>query len=96
MDGAASDPLTSQLKQILVARLKLPRTPESIGDDEPLFGAQGLGLDSIDALELVLAVEQELGVQIGNEEVASEALESIGRLAAFLRDKRPDLAVSAG
>jgi acyl carrier protein len=92
MTDAPSDALKLRLKQILVSRLKLERTPESIGDGEPLFGPEGLGLDSIDALELVLGVEQELGVQIGNEEVATEALASIEQLAGFLREKHPDLA----
>ena len=96
MEGAPTDPLKAQLKQILVARLKLPRDPASIGDAEPLFGPDGLGLDSIDALELVLGVEQELGVQLGNEEVATEALESIDRLAEFVRERRPDLAARVG
>lgn len=93
MHDAVDDALKSRLKQILVSRLKLERTPESIGDGEALFGPDGLGLDSIDALELVLGVEQELGVQIGNEEVATEALASIDRLADFLREKYPDLAL---
>ncbi|MCM2270707.1 MAG: phosphopantetheine-binding protein [Thermoanaerobaculia bacterium] len=93
MHDAVDDALKTRLKQILVARLKLERTPDSIGDAEALFGPDGLGLDSIDALELVLGVEQELGVQIGNEEVATEALASIERLAGFLREKYPDLAL---
>ena len=93
MSDASHDPLRSRLKQILVERLKIERAPESIGDDEILFGPDGLGLDSIDALELVLGVEQEFGVQIGNEEVATDALASIDRLAGFLREKYPDLAV---
>jgi acyl carrier protein len=85
--------LKLRLKQILVDRLKLERTPESIGDAEPLFGPEGLGLDSIDALELVLGVEQELGVPIGNEEIAAEALGSIDRLAEFVAARKPELAV---
>lgn len=90
------DPLKLRLKQILVDRLKLERTPESIGDAEPLFGPDGLGLDSIDALELVLGVEQELGVAIGNEEIATEALASIDRLAEFVSARKPELALSVG
>jgi acyl carrier protein len=96
MTSDASTALRLRLKQILVSRLKLERTPESIGDADPLFGAEGLGLDSIDALELVLGVEQELGVQIGNEEVATEALASIERLAGFLEEKYPALGVTVG
>jgi acyl carrier protein len=93
MHDAAPDALKSRLKQILVERLKLERSADSIGDAEPLFGPDGLGLDSIDALELVLGVEQELGVQIGNEEVATEALASIDQLATFLRERYPQLAL---
>jgi len=93
---AAVDPLREQLKEILVRRLKLERAPESIADDEALFDPAGLGLDSIDALEFVLGIEQELGVQVGNEEVAGEALGSIEKLADFLRAQNPDLAATAG
>jgi len=93
MDDVSHDALKLRLKQILVERLKLERAAESIADAEPLFDPDGLGLDSIDALELVLGVEQELGVQIGNEEVATEALASIEQLAGFLREKYPQLVV---
>lgn len=84
MSAVAPSEITLRIKQILVDRLKLDRTPESIGDAEPLFGPEGLGLDSIDALELVLGVEQEFGVKIENEEVGSEALSSVDRLAEFV------------
>lgn len=96
MNDTSADPLKPLLKRILVERLRLERDPSAIGDADLLFDPEGLGLDSIDALELVLGVEQELGVQLGNEEVSSEALESIDRLAAFLREKHPDLVVPAG
>ena len=86
--------LRQKIKVILVDRLKLDRTPESIGDDEALFGAEGLGLDSIDALELVLGVEQEFGVKIENEEVGMEALSSVAGLAEFIVAKKPSLALS--
>lgn len=86
--------LRRKIKAILVDRLKLDRAPESIGDDEALFGAEGLGLDSIDALELVLGVEQEFGVKIENEEVGMEALSSVAGLAEFILSKKPSLALS--
>lgn len=86
--------LRQQIKAILVDRLKLDRAPESIGDEEPLFGGEGLGLDSIDALELVLGVEQEFGVKIENEEVGMEALSSVAGLAEFIVAKKPSLALS--
>ena len=84
MSAVAPSEIKLRIKQILVDRLKLDRVPESIGDAEPLFGPEGLGLDSIDALELVLGVEQEFGVKIENEGVGSEALSSVDRLAEFV------------
>lgn len=87
MSVEASADLKRRIKKLLVERLKLDRAPESIGDDEPLFGPDGLGLDSIDALELVLGVEQEFGVKIENEEVGGEALGSVDRLADFVVER---------
>ena len=94
MTDASRTDLKQRIKAILVERLKLDRTPESIGDDEPLFGGEGLGLDSIDALELVLGVEQEFGVKIENEEVGMEALSSVSGLAEFIVAKKPSLVAS--
>jgi acyl carrier protein len=94
MTDASRTELKQRIKAILVERLKLDRTPETIGDDEPLFGSEGLGLDSIDALELVLGVEQEFGVKIENEEVGMEALSSVSGLAEFIVAKKPSLVAS--
>lgn len=81
-------PLEERIKQLIVERLKLEIAPADIGDTQPLFG-EGLGLDSIDALELVLGLEQEFGVKIEDEEVGAEALATVATLAAFVRDKAP-------
>jgi len=87
MAPAATDTeLKERLKRLIVERLKLEVEPAEIGDSDPLFG-EGLGLDSIDALELVLGLEQEFGVKIEDEEVGGEALASVESLAAFVRDK---------
>jgi acyl carrier protein len=79
--------LKRQIKGLIVERLKLEESPDSIGDSDPLFG-EGLGLDSIDALELVLGVEQEFGVKIEDEEVGAEALASVESLATFVASRR--------
>ena len=50
--------LRAQIKEMLVKNLMLQVTPEQIGDELPLFGPDGLGLDSIDALELVVSMEK--------------------------------------
>src|SRR5436190_14695300 len=79
--------LRSEIKQLIVDRLKLEVEPASIQDDQPLFG-EGLGLDSIDALELVLGVEQAFGVKIEDEEMGAQALSSVTSLAEFVIKKR--------
>lgn len=79
--------LKGRIKQLLVERLRLEVEPEEIGDAQPLFGG-GLGLDSIDALELVLGLEQEFGVKIENEEMGASALASVDALAEFVLEKK--------
>lgn len=85
-EKAAGDPgnitdLEDRIRHLLVDRLRLEVEPGSIARDEALFGDGGLGLDSIDALELVVGVEQEFGVRIEDEEVGSQALRSVASLA---------------
>jgi acyl carrier protein len=80
--------LQDQIKRLLVERLKLEREASTIGDDEPLFGPEGLGLDSIDALELVLGLEQEFGVTIDDQQVGSQALATVNSIVAFIEEKR--------
>lgn len=76
--------LNDEIKQLLVENLMLKVAPAEIKDDEPLFGEHGLGLDSIDALEIVVAVEKRYGVKIPSSEVAREALRSVGALADYV------------
>ena len=78
-----------QLKAMLVQRLNLKGvTADSFADDAPLFGPQGLGLDSVDALELVLAIESEYGIQIQDAEVGKEAFASAQVLCEFVNSRR--------
>ena len=77
-----------RLKKVLIERLRLKIAPEDIQDDAPLFG-EGLGLDSIDALELAIAVEKNFGVEIKNEQEGRTAFQSIRHLAAFIEERRP-------
>ncbi len=78
--------LKTRVKDLIVRRLKLDIDPATIEDAGPLFG-EGLGLDSIDALELVLGVEQEFGIKIADEEVGVKAFSSVNALADFIREK---------
>jgi len=85
-----SDSLTLRLKTLIITTLKLDGIrPEDIPDDEPLIGSPRFGLDSIDALELVLAIEKEFGVKIGSSEESRQALASVSTLAAYLRSRLP-------
>ena len=80
--------LKSELKLLIVETLRLEDVdPDSIVDEEPLFG-DGLGLDSIDALELVVAIEKKYSVLIEDEEVGVEAFASIEALADFIINKK--------
>lgn len=73
--------LKQRLKELLIERLKFEdMTPEDIGDDEPLF-AGGLGLDSIDALEIVVMLESEFGIKVKNESSARDYFKSVSTLA---------------
>lgn len=85
-----SDPLSARLKNLIVNTLKLEGVrPEDIPDHEPLIGSPRFGLDSIDALELVLAIEKEFGVKIGSSEESRQALASVSALAGYLRTRTP-------
>lgn len=81
------DTLRPQLKNLIVSSLRLTIAPTDIADDVPLFG-EGLGLDSIDALELVLEIERRFGVAIADEHSGKEALRSINTIAEFIERRR--------
>jgi acyl carrier protein len=79
--------IVQRVRHLLATRLKLAKAAEEIGDDTPLFGPAGLGLDSIDALELVLGLEKEFGVVIEDRAVAIQVLTSIQTIAEFIQSK---------
>ncbi len=76
--------LPQTLKAILVDELMLQMTPEEIGDDTPLFGPGGLGLDSVDALQLVVALEKHFNLKMSDGEAAKGILHSVSTIAAEL------------
>ncbi len=80
--------LMTELKQSVINHLKLQDvTPEQIDNDAPLFGA-GLGLDSIDALELIVLLQQDYGVKIKNAEEGKSVFRSIRTMADFINQNR--------
>lgn len=80
--------LKRQIREMMVDQLRLNLAPGDIPDDGPLFGEGGLGLDSVDALELVLGLEQKFGVTIPDEEVGRRVLQSVATMAEFVRESR--------
>lgn len=73
-----------RLKKLIIGSLNLEgMTPEMIDDEAPLFG-EGLGLDSVDALELVVALEKEFSIRIEGEETTREAFSSVAAMATFI------------
>jgi acyl carrier protein len=77
--------LSSSIKKLLVDRLALEIDHELIGDDQPLFG-RGLELDSIDTLEVAMAIEEEFGVIITDDD--TESLLSLNRLVDHVEANR--------
>jgi len=79
--------IRGRIKRLIVESLSLEGlTPESIGDDDRLFGG-GLGLDSVDALELVVALEKEYGISVASDEVERSVFASVSTLAAFVEKR---------
>jgi acyl carrier protein len=87
-DLPVPDTHTLRLKKLIISTLRLDGVrPEDIPDDELLIGSPRFGLDSIDALELVLAIEKEFGVKIGSSEESRKALGSVNTLADYIRSR---------
>jgi acyl carrier protein len=74
--------LKPRIKQMLVENLMLQITAEEIGDDQPLFGPGGLGLDSVDALQLVVALDKNFGLKIADPAAAKEILQSVNTITS--------------
>jgi len=81
------DTLAGQVKAAIVRCLRMPIKPEEIEDDMPLFG-EGLGLDSIDALELVLELQRTFGVEVDDEQVGKRVLRSVSTIVGFIETSR--------
>ena len=77
----------SRIKRLIVESLNLEgMRPEMIADEAPLFG-EGLGLDSVDALELVVALEKEFGIRIKSQEIGREVFSSVSTLSHFIEGR---------
>lgn len=82
------DDLRSKLKEMIVRALMLEGVePADIGDEDRLFGGE-LGLDSVDAAELAIHIEDVFGVRIGDDPAGREAFRSVATLAAWIEARR--------
>jgi len=79
--------LKMKIKEVIVKSLRLEMPPAQIADGIPLFG-EGLGLDSIDALELVLEIERTFGTAITDDQIGNRVLRSVDSIADFIVAKR--------
>jgi acyl carrier protein len=77
--------LKTQIKNLLVEDLMLQITPQEIGDDQPLFGPASLGLDSVDALQLVVALDKRYGIKIPDAAVARKTMHTVTSIAAAIQ-----------
>jgi acyl carrier protein len=80
MDNTAT--LKQDIKRLMVENLMLQVGPEEIGDDQPLFGPGSLGLDSVDALQIVVALDKAYGLKIADPEAARRILQNVNTMAA--------------
>ncbi len=81
--------LRSEIKRLLVAELNLKgRDPDTIEDEASLFGGGGLGLDSLDALQLAMSIEEKLGVRIPEGDEARAIFQSVRTIADHVAKAR--------
>jgi len=73
--------LRRKIKEVMVDELMLEMEPSEIRDTVPIFGSGGLGLDSVDALQLVVGLEKNFGLKISNSDAAKGILESVESIA---------------
>jgi len=79
--------LKERIKKMLVENLMLQMKPEEIGDAQPLFGPGSVGLDSVDALQIVVALDKNYGLKIPDPAAAKEVLQSVDTIAAAIQKK---------
>jgi acyl carrier protein len=79
--------LKARIKTMMVENLMLQVTAAEIGDDTPLFGPGSLGLDSVDALQLVVGLDKTFGVKIADPAAAKQILQSVNTITEAVRQK---------
>ncbi len=77
--------LKREIKEAMVEELMLQQPPDEIADDVALFAPEGLGLDSVDALQLVVALEKRFGLKISDAEAAKGILRDVNTITAAVQ-----------
>jgi acyl carrier protein len=77
--------LKERIKKMMVENLMLQVGAEEIGDEQPLFGPASLGLDSVDALQLVVALDKNFGLKIADPAAAREVLQNVNTIVAAVQ-----------
>ena len=75
------------VKAGIIKQLNIDMTPEALEDDMALFG-EGLGLDSIDALELIVMIDRDFGIKIGDPKEARKIFQSVRVMAEYIQENR--------
>lgn len=84
----SSEELIGQVKKLIIDALRIEgMEPEEIDTDAPLFG-EGLGLDSIDALQLVVSMEKEYGVVVPDAATGTKVFQSVRSMAQYIAENR--------
>ncbi|KPK02380.1 MAG: phosphopantetheine-binding protein [Nitrospira bacterium SG8_35_4] len=72
------------LRTLFITKLKLKMSPGDITEDTQIFGADGLGLDSIDILELIVGIKKEFGIDISDRKVAEKVFITVGSVIQYI------------
>ena len=80
-------PTRQRLKELMISELMLDMTADDIGDDTPLFGPAGIGLDSVDALQLVVMIEKNFNFKMADQDQAKRVLQNVSTIDEALDQK---------
>ena len=80
--------LRQEIKGLMVENLMLQLTASEIGDEQALFGPGSLGLDSVDALQLVVALDKNYGLKIPDPDTARQVLQSVATIAEAIAKRQ--------
>ncbi|MCX6855108.1 MAG: phosphopantetheine-binding protein [Verrucomicrobia bacterium] len=78
--------LRARIKEVMASELMLEVSVDEIGDEAPLFGPNGIGLDSVDALQLVVAIEKHFKLKITDQDKAREILANVDSIAKAIEE----------